>query len=239
MDLKKIKVLLVLFFLSQINFAQTSSDSLKIDLVLKFNKLTLELEKNYISAQNDTLSFETIKFYLSNFQLNYKDKSKKREKNKYHLIDFAQPETFTFSIPNQLEKEIESIQFCIGVDSLASVSGALDGDLDATNGMYWAWQSGYINMKIEGKSKSCKTRKNAFQFHIGGYLEPFYALRKVNINDNIIEKGNIYGKKQISIVIDLAKLFDEIKLSEVNSIMIPGNNAMKIADLSSKIFSVE
>jgi len=48
------------------------------------------------------------------------------------------------------------------VDSLANVSGAMSNDLDATKGMYWSWQSGFINLKIEGKSASCKTRKINF-----------------------------------------------------------------------------
>jgi hypothetical protein len=34
-------------------------------------------------------------------------------------------------------------------------------------------------------------------------------------------------------------LFSEISLKETNSIMIPGQAAMEIADLSAKIFSVE
>jgi hypothetical protein len=235
MDIKKIKFFLILILISQTNFAQISSDSLKVVVVLKFDKEALELEKNYISAKNDTISFETIKFYLSDFQIIYKEKTIKKEKNCYHLIDFEKPETFTFSIPNEDEKEIESIRFNIGVDSLASVSGAMEGDLDATNGMYWAWQSGYINMKIEGKSNSCKTRKNKFQFHVGGYLEPYYAMRTIKIP---IEKSQIQTQK-INLIMDLGTLFSEISLKDTNTIMIPGKEAMKIADLTTNLFSIE
>jgi len=96
--------------------------------------------------------------------------------------------------------------------------------------MYWAWQSGYINMKIEGNSNSCKTRKNAFHFHIGGYLQPNYAMRKIVL----------YPKSEnFDIVMDLSKLFDHIHLSETNSIMIPGKEAMKLADLTTTVFSVK
>ena len=38
---------------------------------------------------------------------------------------------------------------------------------------------------------------------------------------------------------DLGKLFSEISLNETNTIMIPGKEAMNIADLTTKIFSVE
>ena len=102
------------------------------------------------------------------------------------------------------------------------------GDLDPIKGMYWAWQSGYINMKIEGKSPSCKTRKNEFQFHLGGYLQPNYAMRKVEINYN--------SNNNVNIGIDLKEFFSNIKLSQMNSVMIPGKPAMELADVSVKMF---
>lgn len=215
--------------------AQTNQDSLVLKLRLKFDGKDIIKETNYISAQKDTLTFESIRFYLSDFQFTFKDKSTYREENSYHLVDFHKPETLNLTFEPQNGKEIESIQYNIGVDSLASVSGAMEGDLDATKGMYWAWQSGFINLKIEGKSNSCKTRKNKFQFHIGGYLEPYYALREIKIP---IEKSQIPNNEFI-IEVDLAKIFNIIKLSETNTIMIPGKEAIKIADLSVKMFSVE
>ncbi|MDN3675869.1 hypothetical protein QWY90_00740 [Flavobacterium paronense] len=82
----------------------------------------------------------------------------------------------------------------------------MDGDLDPTKGMYWAWQSGYINIKIEGKSTSCKTRNNEFQFHIGGYREPNYMMRKVEFNCN--------SNDNITIAIDLKDFFSNINLAQ-------------------------
>lgn len=228
--------ILIILLIGSLSNAQLK-DSLKINIQFNFADSKIELNEKYVSKKNDTLTIESIKFYLSNVVLNYKDKSSFKEANSYHLVDIEKPESQTLSIKNDTKKEIESITFSIGIDSTASVSGALSGALDPSNGMYWAWQSGYINMKIEGKSNSCKTRKNAFHFHVGGYLEPYYAIRTIEINFN--DNNNFNDKNQISLVIDLAKLFNEIKLSETNSIMIPGKEAMKIADLSTKMFTVE
>jgi hypothetical protein len=226
------------FFLFIINLnlvAQSKSDALTIHTVLQFNNADIELNKNYVSTTNDTLSFETIKFYLTDFQIHYKDNSIYKETNSYHLVDIEKPEALNFTLNNMHSKKIESIQFNIGVDSLANVSGANGGDLDLQNGMYWAWQSGYINMKIEGTSKSCATRKNKFHFHIGGYLNPNYAIRKVEIPINKSQIPN----KEINLVMDLGLLFSKIHLKETNTIMIPGNEAMKMADLLTTIFSIE
>lgn len=216
--------------------AQKEKDSLYFGIKLKWKTENLELNKNYYS-KNDTLQFSILKFYVSGIEINYEDGSIYKEENSYHLIDFEYDNSKLFSISKKENKPISKIVFAIGIDSTASVSGALSGDLDLQKGMYWAWQSGYINMKIEGKSSSCKTRKNAFHFHVGGYLEPYYAIKTIEINFN--DNNNFNDKNQISLVIDLAKLFNEIKLSETNSIMIPGKEAMKIADLSTKMFTVE
>ena len=212
-------------------FSQSKSDSLSVDFHLEFDGLPFELNKKYISVNKDTLSIETFKCYISNIQIHYSDKSVFTEKESYHLLDFAYPNTFQIPMTKNDNKLIAKITFNIGIDSITNTSGALAGDLDPIKGMYWAWQSGYINMKIEGKSSSCKTRNNEFQFHIGGYLSPYCTLRKSEIP--------IISKNKVNLIIDLAKLFSEIHLKETNSVMIPGNEAMKIADLSTKLFSAE
>lgn len=231
MNKKQYFFLIICLFLFLNAIAQTEDDSVSIGIDLRWKSEKLELNKNY-SSTNDTLQLKTLKFYLSDLEIVYQNGLFFKEKNRYHLIDIESKESLHFSIPKS-NNPISKVIFSIGIDSTASVSGALSGDLDPSKGMYWAWQSGYINMKIEGISKSCKTRKNKFQFHIGGYLEPFYAIRNFNCNYNINQMG------RITIKVDLAQLFDDVKLSETNTIMIPGNEAIKIADLTSKMFSVE
>jgi hypothetical protein len=224
-----------LFLISIHLNAQKASDSLHLNIDVVFGGKPIQLDSNYISITKDTLSFTTIKFYLSSFEFHFTDNSIYKENNSYHLIDIENPNSkkISFSKVNFKNKTLKSIQFNIGVDSLMSVSGAMKDALDPTKGMYWAWQSGYINMKIEGKSLSCNTRKNKFQFHIGGYLEPNYAMRTFNFNFN----NNI--KKEINLVMDLGKLFSKIHLKEVNTIMIPGKEAMKLADLTTEIFFIQ
>ena len=229
-----LQIALFLFFCLFL-VAQNKNKNLSISVQLQFNQLPIVLDKEYISEAKDTLSFQTIKFYITNFVIVYTDKSIYKEKYSYHLIDIENKESLQFNLNTKIKQSIESIQFNIGVDSLASVSGAMEGDLDATKGMYWAWQSGFINLKIEGKSSSCKTRKNKFQFHIGGYLQPNYAMRKVEIP---IEKSQITNDNA-NLIMDLGKFFSEIHLKETHSIMIPGREAMKMADLTRKIFSIE
>jgi hypothetical protein len=209
--------------------AQEKKDSLFLHLNLKFKTEQLVRNKNYISESKDTLEIEVFRFYISNIKLYFSDSTTFSEENSHHLVDIENPNSLRIPIAKKYDKSISKLTFSVGVDSLASVSGAMSGDLDPTKGMYWAWQSGFINMKIEGKSSSCKTRKNAFQFHIGGYMKPNYAIRTIElkpINSNF------------EFNVDIAEFFKDIKLSENNSIMIPSSKAMELADKTVGMFSV-
>lgn len=222
--------LISMFFL--IGNVQSKSDSLNIIFNPKFDKLLVELNKQYITSANDTIALKSFKCYISSIQIHYADKTVFNQIDCYHLLDMENPLSLRIPITNANDKIISKITFNIGIDSLTNTSGALGGDLDPINGMYWAWQSGYINMKIEGTSTSCKTRKNEFYFHVGGYLPPFNTMRKIEL---------IYDKKaaQINIGMDLNTLFSNIKLAETNSVLIPGKLAVEIADYSTKLFYIE
>lgn len=210
--------------------AQGKTDSLSVDFHLEFNKLPLELNKKYVSANNDTLTIATFKCYLSNIQIEYEDNTVFAQKDSYHLLDFEHPDSFKFFITKASDKLISRITFNIGIDSLTNTAGAMTGDLDPTKGMYWAWQSGYINTKIEGKCSSCSNRKNDFQFHIGGYRQPYYSMRKMQL---IVNKK---ATAAITIGIDLNAFCSTVKLNENNNVMIPGAEAMKMANVTTKMF---
>lgn len=227
---KQFLLLFVFVFVLNAN-GQFQNDSVFVKFNLKWKNESLELNKVYHS-KIDSLQISTFKFYVAAITIQFEDNSLFIEKNSYHLVDIEDENTFKIALFKKANKSISKISFNIGVDSLASVSGAMSGDLDATKGMYWAWQSGFINMKIEGKSSSCATRNNNFHFHVGGYLKPNYALRNVNVNCNV----NYNKNDNINLVVDLSKLFDEIDLKTTNSIMIPGQKAMTIADLSVNMF---
>ncbi len=213
--------------------SQSKTDSLSVNFYSEFDKLPLEFHKKYVSASNDTLMVETFKFYISNIQIEYDDNSLFAQKDSYHLLDFEYSNSFQFFITKKSEKIISKISFNIGIDSLTNTAGAMKSDLDPIKGMYWAWQSGYINTKIEGKSSSCSSRNNEFQFHIGGYRHPYYSVRKMQFYLN--KKATA----AINIGIDVNAFLGSIKLNEQKNVMIPGAEAMKMANYTTKMFYIQ
>ncbi|WP_162128228.1 MbnP family protein [Flavobacterium phycosphaerae] len=232
MSKKEILVVLVLLFCFK-STAQSKNDSLSLNFKAKFNTLPIELNQSYTTKNKDTITITTFRCYVSNIEIQYSDHTIFKEKNSYHLLDLENPVSLLIPLTLKSNKQITKLIFNIGIDSLTNTSGALTGDLDPIKGMYWAWQSGYINMKIEGTSPSCHTRKHEFQFHLGGYFQPYYAMRQIKFE---LDKR---ADNDITIAIDLNDFFSNIQLSETNSIMIPGKQAMQLADYSTKMFHLE
>lgn len=201
-----------------------AQDSLRIRFQLFIGNEPVEWGKKYVSSKADTFSIQTCKVYLSKFAITYQNKALEQIPNSFYLLDFSEPNTSEIFLPISKNLPIKSVSYCIGIDSLSNTSGAQSGALDPTLGMYWSWQSGYINWKIEGTSPSAKTRKNSFQFHIGGYLPPNLALRTVAFEPQ-------KGTNNYVVRIQLDELFNQISLKETNTIMIPGKTANELANL--------
>lgn len=196
------------------------------------HQLYNNLDSFFLNVQNNYVKFETLKFYISNVEFLNNNQVVFSEKNSYHLIDASLLKTTGFFINLKSEKLIfNQLKFNLGIDSLTNTLGVLGEDLDPTREMYWTWQSGYINFKLEGSSKICKSHKNKFQFHIGGYQHPFNSLKKITLN--------IVNPDVIIIFLDLKKLIENIDLINENQIMSPNSRALKLAELISKCFKIE
>lgn len=204
----------------------------QINILPVFGDKAITEDTWFVTKNGDSIQFDNIRFYLSNIYFKTIDNQIFMASQKAYLIDIFEPETRNINTSNIDFKQCKTIHFNIGIDSLTNVSGALGGDLDPQKGMYWAWQSGYINLKIEGKSPQCPNRKQAFHFHIGGYLQPFYAMQSITL---ALKNGDTEG---CILKVDFSKFFENIRIATTNSIMIPCHEAMQLAEESVKMFSI-
>jgi hypothetical protein len=183
----------------------------------------------YYPEKNDSVTINTLKFYISNIQLTKNGQTVFAERDSYHLLDVSKKNSLElrFTIPDSLG--FDKINFLTGIDSLTNNAGSMGGDLDPTNGMYWTWQSGYINFKMEGTSHLCKTRNNEFQFHIGGYNFPYNSVNSVTLN---------CINKNPEVVFDVRTFLNQIEIGEINEIMSPGNKAASISRIIANNFKI-
>jgi hypothetical protein len=200
-------IILVLYFFSTTAFAQ--------------KQIPFELTFHLKTVTKDSVEIETFKFYISDLKLKQNDQLVYENKHLFKLIDLSEDSVFTAStfVPSHLL--FNSISFSIGVDSSTNKEGIHSGDLDPTKGMYWTWQSGYINLKLEGTSPSCPTRHHKFQYHIGGFKEGEYPIQTL-----IYPASNNYSK---DIYVELDLFFSTIDLTKENTMMIPGKQAVELS----------
>jgi hypothetical protein len=221
-------ILIALLVWSLQGFAQ----NLDIKISPVFGNEPITEERWFVSANGDSVQFDNVRFYISNIQFDLENGQTFKDALPAHLIDVFERSTLNISLQSIDYKHIRTMRFNIGIDSTTSISGALGGDLDPQKGMYWAWQSGYINMKIEGRSPQCPNRKNVFQFHIGGYMQPFYAMRQVEL------PVKPFFTEEVVLKVDVSNFFKNINIAGQNSIMRPCKDAVQLADLSIQMFSI-
>lgn len=177
-------------------------------------------EKPYYCASiNDSITFSRIAFYISNLQYVDDRGYTLADSLTVRLLDTEHPESFSFPLPTNLN--IKEIQFTLGIDSLTQESGVRGGDLDPMHGMYWTWQSGYIHAKIEGKSPAFPSRKNEFQYHLGGYRSPWSTLQSIRVQTK--------NQQEIEIQISLDTFLRAITPAEEPTVMQPGSKAQLLS----------
>lgn len=208
-----------IFFVVTI-FSQTERTvDVKINIIYGNEKL--EAEKWYALNQKDSVLIENLKFYFTGFEFLRDEHALYSEKNSFHLIDLLDSNSCHFEIQVPKKMYFNVVQFNLGIDSLTNASGAQGGALDPTTGMYWTWQTGYINFKLEGKSNLCATRNNAFTFHIGGFSGEQNTLKVITFNNSTQDKIEIY--------FDLQQALKSIDLQKQNHLMSPSKEAVELA----------
>ncbi len=231
MKLKCVFIFLIFVFKSFQAFAQTAQKTSIVFHPMFGNSILTPSNLFYPLSKGDSIQIETFKFYISAIELLKDDKIVWKEENSFHLINVADEKSLTIFIPGASNTVYNTISFNLGIDSLINISGAMGGDLDPTKGMYWTWQSGYVNLKLEGRSNVCKSRNNEFQFHLGGYQYPFNTLQKVILK--------VEENKKIDIVLDIRNFIESIDLSQQNQIMSPNKQAVLLSEKAVGIFSVK
>lgn len=220
---------LMVFTLCQNIFAQDSC--LYIPVKATYLSKPLILNDTVYSVMNSSrIKFESFKFYISGVVLINHSMPVWIENESFHLIDFEESDSNALCLNLPEEIDFDAIQFNLGIDSITNVSGAMGGDLDPTNGMYWTWQNGYINFKLEGTSDLCKNPKSEFQFHLGGYIAPFNAIQKIKLN--------VFNPTNFNITFDVEQFIKQTDLENLNHIMSPNATAVELSQLAAKCFSI-
>ncbi len=191
----------------------------------------------YKNASNEDFTVTKFNYYISNIKLTKADGSVYTvpQDSSYFLIKEDTKTSQFVTLNNVPLGDYTAAEFMVGVDSARNTapiekrqgvldpSGSMMGD-----GMYWAWNSGYIFVKLEGTSSAGNPVNGKFYFHIG----LFGGYNERTVNNTRIVKMN-FGERKASVtssntpevhfLVDVLKMFDgpaaNISIAAYNSIM--------------------
>lgn len=213
---------LVLFFVANAILAQ------RVRFVPLVSDQPLVLDKASTLPDGTPVTITQFRFYAGHFAFYCAGQVISRSDG-YRLIDVADTASLLIDPDVRNANLADSISFALGVDSLTNVSGALSGDLDPTKGMYWTWNSGYINLKLEGSSPVSPYPSHQFELHLGGYLPPHTTAQHVALE--------VKGRTQVTVDVDVAPLLKAADLRTRCNLMRPGARATELARIASTMFS--
>ncbi len=256
--MKKYLFLLASTLFAMNAFAQkTGSVEIQFDNVVGSQDMVLK-DKTYTNANGDEFTLSLFQYYVSNFRLKRKDGSEYvvPQDESYFLIREQRPETQRIVLNNIPKGQYVGVSFIIGVDSLRSASevsrrkGCLDVGEEGKD-MYWAWNSGYIFVKMEGRSPQVPMTGNrkepVFMYHIGlfggmGDKKTLNNIKAASLtfgNDKVrVKAGNV---ARIGIRTDASKLLNgatNVSIAANPSVM-GGPYSKYIADNYATMFSYD
>ena len=214
-------IMLIKFFISLliVNLYTPSSEKIDVLIQLNYNNEKIVLNKAYQNNYADNFSINKLQFYISDLRFYSQNKEVLEYHKKYILIDIENENSLKISIPSNLM--FDQVLFNIGIDEETNKTGAKGGDLDPIHGMYWTWNSGYINFKLEG----IYNNNNEFLLHIGGFMKPYNTLQKVKIN--------IASENNNKLELNFDRFLNSLDFN-LDKILSPGKNALKSSNMLAK-----
>ncbi len=193
---------------------------IRLSFVPVINGSQISLNQHYFSTElNDSIFISKLKFYISNIALLNNDKVVYKNSGGVYLLNAEDSLSLQFDVPQNLQ--FNRIQFGPGIDSVTNTSGALDGALDPLMGMYWTWQSGYINFKMEGFVGNLEQEDKKFEYHLGGYSDKNNAYKLVEFP--------VQANSDIQFQMPIDLIFKNIFLEKKYNIMSPSSIAVSLS----------
>ena len=183
-----------------------------------------------IATSTDSLRISTLRFYVFNIQLESENRVVWSSGDEHFLIDVFEKDRTSILTKVPTKSTVDHLSFIIGVDSTLQTNGAHSGVLDPIHGMYWSWQSGYINWKLEAEVIHAG-QSNAIQWHVGGYHAPYQTQRAVRLK-------LMNDADSIQCGLQLDTLLHDWRVIAPAEVMSPSDKAMELSDRFQSCFQI-
>jgi endonuclease/exonuclease/phosphatase family metal-dependent hydrolase len=201
-------------------------------------RFQFNFEMTPLDYADSLLHVDLLKCYVGNIELlDINRQVIGKDSAAYRLLDFSNRNSLNFSIPINSQKA-SYIRLTLGVDSVTNAAGVHCCALDPANGMYWSWQSGYIQFKLEGKDKSGQ----ALNLHLGGFSHAHMSSQTVDIP--IVRLVTLIPilppekrVQNLMIQLELSAFLEEVQTNKEYTLMSPSAHVSNYTKALSTSFS--
>jgi hypothetical protein len=148
----------ILFLWSVISGVAEGQSAVVVHHQVKLGEVQVLLGEWQKADSNVSVRIDKLRWYLSLPTAGEKG-------SKAWLLDLAD----SASLDQQMSRPVNNkISLLFGIDSAIQVGGVGTGALDPLRGMYWTWQTGYVQWKIEGAIR-VDGLESPLELHLGGF----------------------------------------------------------------------
>ncbi|MEI8100488.1 MAG: MbnP family protein [Bacteroidota bacterium] len=148
----------LLFLLSLISVVARGQSMVNIHHHVTLGDAKVVLGEWQKSDSNVSIRIDKLRWYVSLPPAGKKG-------SKAWLLDLAD----SASLDQQMSRPVNNkISLLFGIDSALQVGGVGTGALDPLRGMYWTWQTGYVQWKMEGAIR-VDGLVSPLELHLGGF----------------------------------------------------------------------
>ncbi len=216
----------------------------------KFGSQPLNLGTTYTSPEGERVTFSQFRYILSNFVLIREDGSTFEILDSYYFMGQEaadKPNRQTIVLEDLPAGTYIGLNFAIGVDSETNTStdDFEKGELSASVGMSWNWNTGYKFINWEGTyANTTENRDVLFKLHVG--TNDNYRLVQQPFSTPLVVSGNRNARAQFDVRADQALRgirLNDIGLNFANGtftgVMVgPADKAAKIANNYAEMVSL-
>lgn len=195
---------------------QEVKGNLNVNFTHSYNGQPFQLETELVNTLNDTIKFSNLLYYISNVSVQNSAGTWTNFSN-YNLVDFKFESSQKLVLPNLPAGNYTKLKFLVGVDNAANSTGAQEGDLNPSNGMFWSWATGYIFIRLQGKYNGNKP----LTIDLGG--DENLVTIEFPIDATVAPKASATAQINFNVA-DVFVTPNNYKLDENNSLMHSANH---------------
>lgn len=216
------KLLTVLVYLLTIGSCKKDENHIQSEPIATTGKASIHVENKvgndvlltglmrYQNASGDSFQVDLLKYYIGQFEWLRADGTSFKSDN-YQLINASDLTSLDFQLANIPSGIYTGVRFNLGVDSSSNHTFTNYNALDASSGMIWSWNTGYIFFKHEGRFIDSLNTVKSLLFHYGtdrGFTQIQLPL------DNLVINADT---RNLQLTFDLGALYRESTPIDFNS----------------------